>query len=52
MTIGETFNLFREVPPLSAIAWMTLHRFISVDLDEALIGPESVIRRRSNEVTR
>lgn len=50
ITVGETFNLFREVPPLTAIAWMTLHRFISMDLDEAPIGPDTLIRRSSNEV--
>ncbi|GAJ91910.1 hypothetical protein RRH01S_02_05790 [Rhizobium rhizogenes NBRC 13257] len=52
MMIGETFSLFREVPPLTAIAWMTLHRFISIDLDEAPIGPDTLIRRSSNEVVR
>jgi hypothetical protein len=45
ITIAETFSIFREVPPLAAIAWMALHRFISIDLDEDLIGPNTVIRR-------
>ncbi|TBY90630.1 hypothetical protein E0H40_13800 [Rhizobium leguminosarum bv. viciae] len=52
MAIGETFSLFREVPPLTAIAWMALHRFISIDLDDALIGPDTLIRRSGNEVAR
>jgi hypothetical protein len=28
------------------MASMVLNRFIDIDLDEALIGPESTIRRR------
>lgn len=45
MAIAETFNLFREVPPMTAIAWMTLHRFISIDLDDNLLSPDTVVRR-------
>ncbi|MGR9503748.1 hypothetical protein ACU8MW_08520 [Rhizobium leguminosarum] len=45
MTIAETFNLFREVPPMTAIAWMTLHRFISIDLDDNLVSSDTVVRR-------
>ena len=45
LTVADSFNLFRETPPMTGVAWMVLHRFISVDLDEAPIGPETTIRR-------
>ncbi|OHV76813.1 hypothetical protein [Ensifer sp. LCM 4579] len=45
LSIAETFNLFREVQPLTGISWMILHRFIQTNLDESLLGPETVIRR-------
>ncbi|MCA1367200.1 hypothetical protein I6F15_07285 [Bradyrhizobium sp. BRP14] len=46
LTIAETFHLFREVQPLTGISWMILHRFIRANLDESLLGPETVIRRQ------
>lgn len=52
ITVAETFHLFREVPPMAAIAWMTLHRFISIDLDDDLVGPDTVVRRSSDEVAK
>ncbi|UIK19389.1 hypothetical protein [Rhizobium leguminosarum] len=45
MTVAETFSLFREIPPLTAISWMALHRFILIDLEEGLIGPDTIVRR-------
>jgi hypothetical protein len=30
---------------MTEIAWMVLNRMIAVELDEAMIGPESVLRR-------
>ncbi|WP_234841999.1 hypothetical protein [Sinorhizobium meliloti] len=45
LSIAETFNLFREVQPLTGVSWMILHRFIETNLDESLLGPETVIRR-------
>jgi hypothetical protein len=45
LTVAECLNLFREVPPMTGIAWLVLHRFISVDLDEAPIGPATVVQR-------
>jgi len=44
-TVGEMLGVFREVQPMTGIAWMILHRYLSVDLDEAPIGPETVLRR-------
>lgn len=45
LTVAECLNVFREVQPMTGISWMVLHRLITVELDEAMIGPESVIRR-------
>jgi hypothetical protein len=30
---------------MTAIAWMALHRLIELDLDECMIGPETLVRR-------
>lgn len=43
--IAECLHLFREAPPMTGLAWLILHRFISVDLDEAMIGPDTIVRR-------
>ncbi|MBZ7924318.1 hypothetical protein [Ensifer adhaerens] len=45
MTISDTFSLFREVQPMTGISWLVLNRFIWVDLDEAVLGPDTTIRR-------
>lgn len=45
LTVAECLGVFREVQPMAGVAWMTLHRLIAVDLDDAMIGPETVIRR-------
>ncbi|MDM9627837.1 hypothetical protein QTL95_18255 [Rhizobium sp. S152] len=45
LQIGECLGLFREVAPMTGIAWMFLHRLIDLDLDDAMIGPETVVRR-------
>lgn len=44
-TVVECLGLFREVQPMTGLAWLALHRFISIDLDTGPIGPETVIRR-------
>ncbi|RVK25963.1 hypothetical protein CN163_32595 [Sinorhizobium meliloti] len=45
LTVAECFHLFRETQPMSGISWMVLNRFLSMDLDAAPIGPETLIRR-------
>ncbi|MCA2436011.1 hypothetical protein HFN06_31870 [Rhizobium leguminosarum] len=45
LTVAECLHVFREVQPMTGISWMVLHRLLVVDLDEAMIGPETVIRR-------
>jgi hypothetical protein len=45
LTVAECLSLFREVPPMTGLAWLVLNRFLNVDLDEAPIGPATVVRR-------
>ncbi|MGR9449165.1 hypothetical protein [Rhizobium leguminosarum] len=47
LSIGECLHLFREVAPLTAISWMVLNRMVTIDLDDAMIGPETLVRRFS-----
>lgn len=46
LTVAEALIVFRETKPMAGLASMILHRFITIDLDDRLIGPETVIRRR------
>ncbi|OBY05979.1 hypothetical protein BAE36_17405 [Rhizobium leguminosarum bv. trifolii] len=46
LTLAECLSVFRETRPIAGLASMVLNRFIDIDLDEALIGPESTVRRR------
>ena len=45
LPIGECLQLSREVQPMTAISWMLLHRFLMADLDDRMLGPETVLRR-------
>ncbi|MBY5416121.1 hypothetical protein ELI36_32585 [Rhizobium ruizarguesonis] len=46
LTVAEALIVFREIKPVAGLASMVLHRFIEMDLDERLIGPETIVRRR------
>ncbi|MGO4568687.1 hypothetical protein AB4Z52_27450 [Rhizobium sp. 2YAF20] len=46
LTVAEALIVFREIKPVAGLASMVLHRFIEMDLDERLIGPESIVRRK------
>ncbi|MCQ1768064.1 hypothetical protein NOJ28_21205 [Neorhizobium galegae] len=46
LTVAEALIVFRETKPMAGLASMILHRFITIDLDERLVGPETVVRRR------
>lgn len=46
LTLAECLSVFRETRPIAGLASMVLNRFIDLDLDKALIGPESTVRRR------
>lgn len=45
LTVAEALSAFREGRPMACLAALILHRFLEIDLDDALIGPETVVRR-------
>lgn len=45
LTFGECLQIFRETKAVAALASMIPHGFIEVDLDDALIGPETRVTR-------
>lgn len=45
MTVAECLPAFRETVPIAGLSSLILHRFVEVDLDEARIGPETMVRR-------
>jgi len=46
LTVAECLASIQASQPIAAVARLVLQRFIEIDLDEALIGPETTIRRR------
>lgn len=46
LTVAEVLLVFRETKPIAGLASMVLNRFIEMNLDEHLIGPETVVRRK------
>ena len=45
LTVAESLTVFRDSTPIRALANMAVERFIEIDLDQALIGPETLVRR-------
>ena len=45
LSIAECLGAFRETRPMPGLASLILHGFIEVNLDEAPIGPETLVRR-------
>ncbi len=45
MSVAECLPVFRSSQPIASLAALHLHRFISMELDDALLGPESQVRR-------
>lgn len=45
LTVAEAMSAFREGRPMGCLASLILQGFLEVDLDDALIGPETVVRR-------
>lgn len=45
LTLAESLSVFQETKPIRGLANMAIERFIEIDLDTALIGPETVVRR-------
>jgi hypothetical protein len=45
LTFAEALQLFSESNAVAGLASMILREMVEIDLDEALIGPETVVRR-------
>ena len=43
--LAECLSAFRETSAIAGLSSLILHRFVEVDLDEAPIGPETLVRR-------
>jgi hypothetical protein len=44
-TVAEGLGLFREGLPMAGLASLILQRLLSLELDDALIGPDTIVRR-------
>jgi hypothetical protein len=49
LTVAECLPAFAETRPMAGLAALVLHRFVFIDLDAALIGPETAVRRWRRE---
>lgn len=45
LTLSECLPAFRSIPAIPGLASLILSRVVTVDLDDALISPETVVRR-------
>lgn len=45
LTVAECMPAFRTIPPIAGLASLVLARFVAIDLDDAPIGPETIVRR-------
>lgn len=45
LTMTEALSAFREGRPMGCLASLVLQGFLEVELDDALIGPDTVVRR-------
>lgn len=44
-SVAEALGLFREVSPMAGLASLILQRMLAIELDEALINPDTIVRR-------
>ncbi len=44
-TVAEGLGLFREGSPMAGLASLVLQRLLSMELDDALISPDTIVRR-------
>lgn len=45
LTLAECLSAFQETRPIAGLASLILHRHLEIELDDALIGPETQVRR-------
>jgi hypothetical protein len=48
LALSECLTVFRETRPMAGLASLILNGFVEVDLDQALLGPETLVRRIRN----
>ncbi|ASY56600.1 hypothetical protein SS05631_c16670 [Sinorhizobium sp. CCBAU 05631] len=48
LTLAECLSAVREGRPMQTVASMILSGVLEVDLDNALLGPDTVVRRGQN----
>jgi len=46
LTVAECLSIFMDTRPIAGLAKLVLSRLVDIDLDEALIGPETQVRRK------
>jgi len=46
LTVAEALMVFRETKPVAGLASLFLQRFITMDMDDRFIGPETIVRRK------
>jgi hypothetical protein len=44
-TVAEGLGLFRECSPMAGLASLVLQRILTLELDDALISPDTLVRR-------
>lgn len=45
-SVGECVAALRSPSPMATLSSLFLHRLIDIDLDDALIGPDTIVRRK------
>lgn len=45
-SIAECMTALRSQSPMAALSSLFLHRLIEIELDDALIGPDTIVRRK------
>lgn len=46
LSVADALGVFADAKPIAGLASLFLQRFITMDLDESLIGPETIVRRK------
>ena len=46
LSVAECLSIFMDTRPIAGLAHLVLSRFVEIDLDTALIGPETQVRRK------
>ncbi|MBA8878287.1 hypothetical protein [Phyllobacterium myrsinacearum] len=44
LSLSDCLSAFREIPPIAGLSSLILHRHIQIEIDDALIGPDTMVR--------